>query len=220
MTSAPPIVTFHGIGPPSPALVPGEADYWITETQFLRFLDVIATLGGAELTFDDGNRSDADIVLPVLRSRRLHATFFVLAGRLTNPHFLSPSDLRALRDAGMAVGLHGMHHRPWRRMSAAFAHEEIIEARAVLEDCLGVPVEEAACPFGSYGRSVLALLRQSGIRRVLTSDGGGNRNSGWLMARRSLRATDTPASVRAMLMRDLQGPTLVRRATTRIKQWT
>ena len=56
----------------------------------------------------------SSIALPALRERGLTATFFVVAGRLGEPGFLDERGVRALADAGMAIGCHGMRHRPWR----------------------------------------------------------------------------------------------------------
>ena len=44
----------------------------------------------------------------------MRATFFVLAGRLDRPGSLRPRTCRPLWWPGMAIGTHGMDHRPWR----------------------------------------------------------------------------------------------------------
>ena len=56
----------------------------------------------------------------------------------------------------MGIGCHGMRHRPWRGLDEAALHEELVEAKAVLERIIERPVCDAACPFGTYDRRVLA----------------------------------------------------------------
>jgi peptidoglycan/xylan/chitin deacetylase (PgdA/CDA1 family) len=189
-------VCFHGIGTPQRELEPGEDPYWVTTDEFLRVLDEIATWPSAAISFDDGNASDARIALPALTDRGLAATFFALAGRLDSPGSLSREDLRELVRHGMAVGTHGMAHRPWRRMDAQTRDVELVRARRELSEACGVEVTEAACPLGRYDRELLNHLRRLGYRRVYTSDRSPARAGAWLQPRFSVRTGDTPESVR------------------------
>ena len=110
-------LTFHGIGEPPASVGVAERDVWLSEADFAASLDAIGTLPQATVSFDDGNASDLEIALPALRERGIGATFFVVAGRLGEPDYLSAEDLRALREEGMTIGLHGMHHQRWRGLS-------------------------------------------------------------------------------------------------------
>ena len=56
-----------------------------------------------------------------------------------------------------------MLHRPWRELGDSALHEELVDAKRILEDVVGRPVTEAACPFGSYDRRV---LRRAAQRRL------------------------------------------------------
>jgi hypothetical protein len=78
-------VNFHGIGTPERTLEPGEAPFWIGEDRFRDIVGQIAAHPARErirITFDDGNRSDRAIALPVLQASGLRADFFVLTGRI------------------------------------------------------------------------------------------------------------------------------------------
>ena len=86
----------------------------------------------------------------------------------------------------MRIGCHGMRHRAWRGLAERDLHEELVEARQVLETIIERPVAEAACPFGSYDRRVLRALDRAGYRRVYTSDGGVARADAWLQARTTI----------------------------------
>jgi peptidoglycan/xylan/chitin deacetylase (PgdA/CDA1 family) len=179
-------LTFHGIGETERPLDPGEEHFWLEEEEFQSALDSVVGRNDVQITFDDGNASDLEHALPQLRRRGLTATFFVVAGRLGAPGFIDESGVRALADAGMGIGCHGMRHRPWRRLDRAALWEEVVEARRVLEQVVDGPVTEAACPFGSYDRRVLRFLRAHGYRRAFTSDSGTARPADWIQARTSV----------------------------------
>ncbi|MCR2785009.1 polysaccharide deacetylase family protein [Microbacterium sp. zg.B96] len=167
----------------------------MTEKVFLEVLDVLVEHPAVGLSFDDGNRSDAEIALPALHERGLSATFFALAGRLDEPASLRASDLRELRGAGMTIGSHGWDHVSWRGLSSTDAQRELVDARLALEEASGTVITEAALPLGRYDRTLLVRLKAAGYRAVYTSDRFPAREHGWLRARYSVTAEDTAASV-------------------------
>ena len=187
---------FHGIGTPARELEPGEDAYWIGDRAFHEILDTVVGDPRVQLSFDDGNASDVLVALPALVERGLHATFFVLAGRLDQPGSLGRDDVRALAEAGMGIGSHGMDHVPWRHQDDATMHRELVEARERLAEVVGVPVEEAALPLGRYDRRVLGLARRAGYAGVHTSDRCWSRDGAWLQPRFSARSGDDAETIR------------------------
>ncbi|HEY3946773.1 MAG TPA: polysaccharide deacetylase family protein [Solirubrobacteraceae bacterium] len=213
-------LTFHGIGEPGRQLDPGERDVWVSREQFRSVLDCVVGRPDVMITFDDGNASDLRIALPALRDRRLTATFFVIAGRLGKPRFLDEAGVRALAAAGMEIGCHGMHHRRWRRLDQSALREELVEAKAILEQTAEQPVTLAACPFGSYDRNVLRALSRYGYRHVFTSDGGRARPGDFLQARNSVRPEHGSGLLEQLSGRDAGLPSGVRRRVKMaVKQW-
>jgi len=195
-------LTFHGLGRSPRPLDEGEASVWVDPDRFTAMLDVVSERrGDATITFDDGNDSDVEIALPALRDRDLPAAFFVLAGRVGDPDSLSWPALTALREEGMTIGSHGMAHRDWRTVTDAELDDEVVAAREVLEEGLGHPVRQAACPFGGYDRRVLRCLRRAGYERVFTSDGGFVRRDRWLTPRTTVHAEDDVDWLQAVLAR-------------------
>jgi peptidoglycan/xylan/chitin deacetylase (PgdA/CDA1 family) len=193
-------VCFHGIGTPARELEPGEDRYWVTEKQYLEILDEIATWPSVRISFDDGNASDHAIGLPALLSRGLTADFFALAARLDQPGSLSSTALCELRDAGMQIGTHGMHHRSWRDLDPQERQDELVSARDRLAEVAGVPVTQAACPLGRYDRTLIADMRSLGYTRLFTSDRRVARRSAWMQPRFSVRCEDTVASMREQVL--------------------
>ena len=190
---------FHGVGAPQRDLEPGESSYWITNDLFLRVIDLAVGREDVRLSFDDGNHSDVAIGLPALVERGLRADFFVLAGRLDSPGSLRADDVRALRDHGMGIGSHGLHHVDWRSAPPATLRDEVESSRDILAEVIGQRVDTAACPFGEYDRDALGALRRAGYRRVMTSDRALASERSWLQPRFSVHATDTVHSVRALI---------------------
>ncbi len=213
-------LTFHGIGEPERSLEPGEQALWISHEQFLSVLDCVAHRSDVAISFDDGNASDVEQALPALLERGLSATFFVVSGRLGAPHFLDEAGMRALAAAGMMIGCHGMRHRPWRGLDERALHEELVEARTVLERTVGRQITRAACPFGSYDRRVLRTLRGWGYEHVYTSDRGTARSGDFLQARNSIGHDDEPGLLERIAALDSRvHRVLGRRAKLAVKQW-
>jgi peptidoglycan/xylan/chitin deacetylase (PgdA/CDA1 family) len=180
-------ILVHGIGSADRELDPGEEQVWVSTAQFERLLDAVAARTDVRISFDDGNSSDVEVALPRLVERGLTAEFFLLAGALGERGRVDHAGVRALLDAGMAIGSHGWSHRDWRRIDSAQAREELDDAHRVLGEVTGRPVSRVAIPFGSYDRHVLRRLRAAGVTRAYTSDGGRARPDTWLQARTSLR---------------------------------
>lgn len=207
-------VTFHGIGPPPRALEPGEEIMWLELEMFEMMLDVIRDRADVGVTFDDGNLSDVSLALPALRRRGMTASFFVVAGRIGQAHFLGREDLQTLVREGMQIGCHGMTHRQWRHLSPDALDEELVTARAEIAEATGESIRVAACPFGAYDRRVLRALRAAGYERVYTSDRG-SAGDGWLVPRNTLTANDTPETIHAML----QGWSVPWQWCASVKRW-
>jgi peptidoglycan/xylan/chitin deacetylase (PgdA/CDA1 family) len=213
-------LTFHGIGQPRRPLDPGESSVWLTHDQFLTVLDQVAGRENVAITVDDGNASDLEHVLPVLRERELTATFFVVAERLGEPHFLDEDGVRALAAAGMEIGCHGLRHRRWRGLDVLALHEELIDAKVILEGVVGRPVTRAACPFGSYDRRVLRAARGCGYQRVYTSDRGTAHPDDFLQTRNSVAHDDGPGLLDRISRLEASGRRAMhRRVKLAAKQW-
>jgi peptidoglycan/xylan/chitin deacetylase (PgdA/CDA1 family) len=212
-------LTFHGIGEPRRPLEPGEANVWVSHNRFLSLLDAVTGRDDVGLSFDDGNVSDLDIALPALRERRLSATFFVVVGRLGQPAFLDAAGVRELAADGMQIGCHGMRHRPWRGLDQRTLHEELVDAKTVLEHIVGRPVTDAACPFGRYDRRVVRTLRGCGYQRMYTSDRGMTRSGDFVQARNTVGPGDDPGLLGRIALLERRRHRAVRRANLAVKRW-
>jgi peptidoglycan/xylan/chitin deacetylase (PgdA/CDA1 family) len=212
-------LTFHGIGDPSRSLAPGEADVWLNRAQFTSVLDAVGERRDVGLSFDDGNASDLEHVLPALCERGLTATFFICPGRFGTAGFVDEDGVRKLRSAGMSIGSHGMNHVCWRGLDESAMQREIVQAKRVLEHVLDAPVEAASCPFGGYDRRILKALRAAGFKRVYDSDGGAATLKDWIVARNTVHRWDSAESVERIVAGSDGIVSLRDRVKRCIKRW-
>ncbi len=202
------ILNFHGVGPPARELEPGEAPYWISADFYEAIIARIAKGGFAcpiEITFDDGNASDAEIGMPALEAHGLKAVFFALAGRIDQPGSLSRAQIKDMMANGHSIGTHGMDHVDWTKLDAAGQSREFETARAQLSDITGSTITQAAIPFGLYNRNALQALRRLGYEKIYSSDGGRARSGAWPQPRTSVQNTHSMADVEGILSGEIGG---------------
>ena len=178
---------FHGVGAPERELEPDEDQYWIDPELFGELLDTALELPEVKLTFDDGNASDLSVALPMLLERGLTAAFFVIAGRLGQPGSLAADDVRALAEAGMTIGTHGMRHRPWRSLDEEGYREELDEATELLEAAAGAQHRQGGVPVRRVRPQGPAGVEAAEFRRVYSVDRRPARPDAWFQPRYVIR---------------------------------
>jgi peptidoglycan/xylan/chitin deacetylase (PgdA/CDA1 family) len=158
---------YHGIGGEDGVAVEAFEQQVATLARRRRVVplrDAVDSLGRPEayelaaITFDDGYRDFADLALPVLRARGLHATLFVPAAWVGQSNgwdagrpqreILTARELRELPPDTVTVGAHGLTHRRLAGMSADQLRAETHDARRILEDACARPVTLYAYPHG------------------------------------------------------------------------
>ncbi len=84
------------------------------------------------------------------------------------PAMMSQAQLRALRDAGVAIGGHGMEHIPLTKADDLAA--ELGQAQRCLAHHLGQPViESMSFPHGAQSPGVIAACKAAGYRYLFSS---------------------------------------------------
>jgi peptidoglycan/xylan/chitin deacetylase (PgdA/CDA1 family) len=119
----------------------------------------------------------------------------------------------------MQIGCHGMRHRPWRGLDQRTLHEELVDAKTVLEHIVGRPVTDAACPFGRYDRRVVRTLRGCGYQRMYTSDRGMTRAGDFVQARNTVGSGDDPGLLCRIALLERRRHRAVRHANLAVKRW-
>lgn len=123
------------------------------------------------ITFDDGGQSAYTSVADMLEGYGWRGHFFVTAGRVDAPAFLTRSQIRELHARGHVIGSHSYSHPA--RMSHCSAEELLHEWSAsvqALADILGERVVVASVPGGYYSREVAERAAEAGIETLFTSE--------------------------------------------------
>jgi peptidoglycan/xylan/chitin deacetylase (PgdA/CDA1 family) len=87
---------------------------------------------------------------------------------LAGEYYMNPSELRALQEAGMVIGSHGVNHLVMSKLTAAEQQHEIAESFRFLGEAVGrIPVRTFCYPYGgfhSFTAETERLLTESGCR--------------------------------------------------------
>jgi len=121
------------------------------------------------ITFDDGSETDLIAAAPILKENGWNATFYVTAGLVGNPGYMSSGQLRQLRALGFEIGCHSMTHAYLDDLDDSALRREIFDAGKKLEDMIGEKIEHFSCPGGRYDDRTSALVREAGYRSLATS---------------------------------------------------
>ena len=119
------------------------------------------------LTFDDGpNPPYTERILDVLRSERVHATFFVV-GRAVEAY---PHTVRRIVRDGNALGNHSWDHPHFIGKPASFVHRQLAQTDDALARVANVRPRLMRPPFGQRDFSLMAQAKRDGYTVVMWSD--------------------------------------------------
>ena len=116
------------------------------------------------LTFDDGRRSDVELVGPLLARHGFGATFYVTEGLgfEDKSRFLTWDEIRWLHDAGFEIGNHHGRHVAVETQTRAEFERDL---RHMEESCIahGIPKPVTYCyPGGHHCRTAVEALHDAG----------------------------------------------------------
>jgi peptidoglycan/xylan/chitin deacetylase (PgdA/CDA1 family) len=121
------------------------------------------------ITFDDGCETDLIAASPMLREFRFKATFYLTAGFLGTPGYLTANQVRELDAQGFEIGCHSMTHSYLSDLAEPELKREIVDAKFQIEQIVGHPIEHFSCPGGRFNRRTLEMARRAGFRTVANS---------------------------------------------------
>lgn len=198
------VLAYHEIMPES------NYAYCVTAQSFREHLSLLRTLAadhgiGTRITFDDGEQSQYLNAMPLLNEHGISATYFVtprLVG--TEPKFLSWAELKELQALGHSVQSHGHTHKFLTACSSAELVDEVSRSKQMLEDKLGVAIEEISVPGGRWDERVIQACARAGYKRVFVSDPWINTNISGLevIGRFMVRRTTTLTELEKMACKD------------------
>ncbi|WP_328732472.1 polysaccharide deacetylase family protein [Streptomyces caniferus] len=134
------------------------------------------------LTFDDGYADFLTGALPLLRRHDCTATVFVLPGRPGGDNawdplgprkpLLTEAGIRAVADAGMEVGSHGLLHRDLTTADETALERESAASRRLLAELTGRAPEGFCYPYGAVDVRAVAAVRAAGYGYACALDPG------------------------------------------------
>lgn len=184
--------------------------YAISKDLFRQHLQVLKQAGTPEshmfragITFDDGWLSDYSIALPLLVKEGIQARFFITAGWTgKRESYMAWEHLRELVKCGQIIGAHGWSHRFLSRCTPQELRWEVERSKIVLEDKLGVAVDEMSLPGGRMNHVVLEACQKAGYKRVFTSSPKVNAGPSFTPGRINVLSTTTGQQLQAWLQKD------------------
>jgi len=125
------------------------------------------------ITFDDGWADGYTNAYPILRNDGFVATYFVIAGRINHPQFLSVDQLRALVAAGNEIGDHTLDHSRVAGGTSGQRALEIDSAAATIAAATGFWPETLAYPTGGVSLKGEASVKAcTGMKLAVTENVG------------------------------------------------
>lgn len=124
------------------------------------------------ITFDDGYSSDYKYALPILEKYQVPAVFFVVAGLIGTPDYMTPEELNLLAQSPyVTVGSHtnvfhnyNPHAVKEKISSAEGRYEYVMDVKSSitkLEEITKKPVINFAYPYGMYNAHIEYELREA-----------------------------------------------------------
>jgi peptidoglycan/xylan/chitin deacetylase (PgdA/CDA1 family) len=222
----PPVLMYHSISPsalPDPHRVrvhPGRLDRHLRLLRRLGLRGVpLAELVAAHdrgtaaglvgLTFDDGYRDFLEHAVPVLARHGMHATLYVVAGRLGGCNgwddgprldLLDADGVRAVAAAGHEIGSHTLTHVRLSGADPATSAEEIAGSRQVLQEVLDAEVAGFCYPWGDFDAAAAEAVRAAGYDHACVT-GDFSPGDRFTLPRSYVAPGDGPLHVTARLVR-------------------
>jgi peptidoglycan/xylan/chitin deacetylase (PgdA/CDA1 family) len=126
------------------------------------------------VTLDDGYKDNYTDMLPIMESRGMKATVFMVTNDIGLPGYLTWDMLRDMQNRGIEIGSHTANHLPLTEMSPADAREEVQLSKTLMEWNGIKTIFGLSYPNGKYKDFMPQMLRESEYLAAVTGDAGLN----------------------------------------------
>lgn len=143
--------------------------------------DVVESLQGVKtlpakplvITFDDGYQDNYLNAYPILRERNLKATFFIISQLVGGGEYLTWDQLGEMSaNQLVTIGDHTLSHKAISLENEDQLRDEILSAKSILMQRLGVNVNTFAYPYGSQNIAADKILKEGGFVAAVTTQRG------------------------------------------------
>lgn len=145
----------------------------------IRYEDVINYYKGDEsltpysfiITFDDGYESVYEYAYPIIKSRGIPMTIFVIDQNVGKEGYLTWEQLRDMQSSGLVdIYTHGLDHADSTELEARELLNRVNKAQDHLVSELGNRPQIFAYPYGKYTEEQFELLKENGYIQNLMDD--------------------------------------------------
>lgn len=116
-----------------------------------------AGTGIVTLTFDDGNTSQYEIPVPILKAGNQKAVFYINSGELGQDTFMTWNQVMELHTGGFEIGGHTVNHIELPTVTQTTINSEVNQDYANFV-AHGITPTNFASPFGAYDNKTLATI--------------------------------------------------------------
>ena len=142
----------------------------IAPARILDFLHDAPNFSPLIITFDDGGVSAHSFVAEFFEELSWPAHFFITAGCVDRPGFLTASQIQDLHRRGHIIGSHSYSHPAMSYCAAQAIREEWRKSIDLLSAITGTKIRVASVPGGYYSREVARQAAAVGIEALFTSE--------------------------------------------------
>ncbi len=121
------------------------------------------------LTFDDGYWDAAAHATPLMRSRGMVGTFYIVSEFMETSIYLKWGDAAAMQNSGMEIGCHSATHPDLSRLSYDEQFQELESSTLAIENALGRRPTTFCYPFGRHNLNTRLILRDMGYKTAVTT---------------------------------------------------
>ncbi len=125
------------------------------------------------LTFDDGYDDAYTSAYPILKAHGFSGMFYIITGRIGWASYVNWNQIKTMLANGMQISSHTVHHVDMGSLvlySQTLAQHELQTSQQVLQQHLGIPIQQFCYPSGEPFRSGTWEARQL-IVKLLATDG-------------------------------------------------
>ena len=142
----------------------------IVPVSILDFLHSAPNFSPLVITFDDGGISAHSFVAEFFEKLSWPAHFFITAGYVDRPGFLTANQIQDLYRRGHIIGSHSYSHPAMSNCDAQAIREEWRKSIDLLSAIIGTKIRVASVPGGYYSREVARQAAEAGIEVLFTSE--------------------------------------------------
>lgn len=126
------------------------------------------------ISFDDGYRSNYEVVFPIMKRLGLKFNVFLEVGAIDkNSNYLTWDMINMMKESGLVdFGAHTYNHVYLTEIKSNNMEVEIFKANEEISKNVGIIAEDFCFPYGAYNKNIINYLDRLNVyKRLYTSDG-------------------------------------------------